>query len=255
MNSIQELKKVGSLSIVNPLVLETLEKLVDKKQKTARMSFESDLQQMYSAVTLKSVQEAEVIVRNLLDFGRSIELILDSYFPTVAERLGAEWVSDDLTFSEVTLALANLQLLSSKLDPLSLSSHDPIKKRGGNILIVVPKGEDHTFGAISVARKLRAIGAHTILAMNYQEYELENLLMKKTFDLIGISSGNNFMTGEINKLSTFFKTRNGKTTPVVLGGNLVHTYKKTNESLKVDLISDNPEYALDQFNINNIKSH
>ena len=51
MSSAQELKKFGSVSLVNPLVLETLEKLIDKKKYTAKVAFNSDLQKIYSTVT------------------------------------------------------------------------------------------------------------------------------------------------------------------------------------------------------------
>ena len=248
MSSAQELKKVESVSLVNPLVLETLEKLIDKKKNTAKVAFNSDLQKIYSTVTQKSFIAAETLIKNLIDFGRSIRLILDTYFPIVARRLGDHWVSDKLTFAEVTLALANLQLLNSKFEPLYLSGLKS-SQIGAKILLVVPKGEDHTFGAISVTRKLRSMGTQTILLLDYQNKELEDMILGETFDLIGISSGNNFMTEKINALSTFLTSRIGKKTPIALGGNLVSTYKKTNEILNVDLISTNPEFVLDSLGI------
>ncbi len=254
MHSTQENSNVGPLSIVNPLVLETLEKLIGKKKGTAKISFDSDLHQIYSTVTAKSIRAGETLIKNLLDFGRSIELILDTYFPIVAEKLGNHWVSDKLTFAEVTLALGNLQLLNSKFEPLYLSNPSSTQ-HGGKILIILPKGENHTFGPISVTRKLRNMGTQTILVLDYQQIELEKLILENTFDLIGISSGNNFMTDKINGLVDFFKTRAEKTTPVVLGGNLVNTYKKTNETLKVDLISRDPEFALDKMGIKHVRGN
>ena len=254
MHSTQESKKMENLSIVNPLVLDTLEKLVGRKKKTVKISFESDLQQIYSTVTSHSIQAGEVLIKNLLDFGRSIELILDSYFPIVAEKLGDHWVSDKLTFAEVTLALANLQLLNARFEPFYLSALHPTQK-GGRVLVIVPKGENHTLGPISVTRKFRSLGTHSILALDYQMIELEKVLLENTFDLIGISAGNNFMTQKINGLVDFFKTRVEKVTPVVLGGNLVNTYKKTNETLKVDLISKDPEFALDEMGIEHLKQN
>ena len=248
MSSAQELKKIGSVSLVNPLVLETLEKLIDKKKNTAKVAFNSDLQKIYSTVTQKSFTAAETLIKNLIDFGRSIRLILDTYFPIVARRLGDHWVSDKLTFAEVTLALANLQLLNSKFEPLYLSDLKSSQIRS-KILLVVPTGEDHTFGAISVTRKLRSMGTQTILLLDYQNKELEDLILGETLDLIGISSGNNFMTEKINALATFLTSRIGKKTPIALGGNLVSTYKKTNEILNVDLISTNPEFVLDSLGI------
>jgi hypothetical protein len=123
-------------------------------------------------------------------------------------------------------------------------------EKDANILIIVPRGEDHTFGPISATRKLKGMKTQTMLALDYKKYELEGLVLGNEFDLIGISSGNNFMTDKINDLSTFIKTRVGKNTPIVLGGNLAKTYKQTNETLKVDLISTDPDYVLDQIGLN-----
>ena len=254
MHSTQELRKVENLSIVNPLVLETLEKLIDKKKKNVKISFDSDLKKIYSIVTTRSIQAGEALIRNLLDFGRSIELVLDTYFPIVAKQLGDHWVSDKLTFAEVTLALGNLQLLNSKFEPLYLSELPPTNEEA-RILIVIPKEEHYTFGPISITRKIRSMGIQTILGLDYQKSELEKLILENTFDLIGISSGNNFMATKINDLVHFFRTRVEKVTPVALGGNLVNTYKKTNETLKVDLISKDPEFILDEVGIKYMKSN
>ena len=58
------------------------------------------------------------------------------------------------------------------------------------------------------------------------------------------------MVDHINKLTIKIKNMIETTTPIVLGGNLVNTYKKTNETLKVDLVSQNIEQVLAELNLN-----
>ena len=170
---------------------------------------------------------------------------MDTYFPLTARRLGDDWVSDKLTFAEVTLALGHLQLLNAKFEPIYLSATDASENHP-RILVLVPEGEDHTFGAISATRMFRRLQTKTILALGYNKSELEKLILENDFDLIGLSAGNNFMSDEINRLSAFLKTKIKTATPIVLGGNLTKTYKLTNEPLKVDLISSDPDYVLEQ---------
>ena len=116
MNSSEELKNLNNISIVNPLVLETLEKLIEKNKTTSAINFESDLDKLFSFIKSKSLKSTEKLINKFLDYGRSIELILDSYFPIIAKKLGDQWVSDEITFSEVTIALGKIQFLNSKME-------------------------------------------------------------------------------------------------------------------------------------------
>ena len=82
-----------------------------------------------------------------------------------------------------------------------------------------------------------------------KQNELENLLAQREYDFIGISSANNFMIENINNLSTNIANFVEKKTPIVLGGNLVNTYKQTNGKLKVDFITQNLEQILNQLSL------
>ena len=98
---------------------------------------------------------------------------------------------------------------------------------------------------------LPAISGFTkpFLTLDYKNEELEDLLYNEHYEFIGISSANNFMVDNINKLTIQIRNIIEKKVPVVLGGNLVNTYKKTNEKLKVDLVSQNIEQFLIELNL------
>ncbi len=248
MSSSKELKSVENVSIVKPLVLETLEKLIEKSNPTNFINFEYDLHELYYSIKSKSINKTEKLVDKFISCGRSIEIILDSYFPTIAKKLGDDWISDDISFSDVTIALSKIQFLNSKFEQCYISS---IEKSYYNtkILIIIPKGEDHTYGGIAATRILRGMGIDAFLIFNYQENELEDLLTQRDYDFIGISSANNFMIENINRLSTKIANIIDKKTPIVLGGNLVNTYKQTDGKLMVDFISQNIEQILNQLNL------
>ena len=248
MNSTEELKNLNNISIVNPLVLETLEKLIEKNKTTSAINFESDLDKLFTFIKSKSLKSNEKLIKKFLDYGRSIELILDSYFPIIAKRLGDQWVSDEITFSEVTIALGKIQFLNSKMEHQYLANLK-VKSSNTKILMLIPTGEHHTYGGIAATRKLRGFGTKPFLTLDYKNEELEDLLYNEHYEFIGISSANNFMVDNINKLTIQIRNIIEKKVPVVLGGNLVNTYKKTNEKLKVDLVSQNIEQVLIELNL------
>ena len=248
MSSSKGLKRMENISIVNPLVLETLEKLVEKSKPLSIFNFDSDLKKLYFSIKSKSIKTNEKLIDKLIRYGRSIELILDSYLPTIAKQLGDAWVADEISFSDVTIALGKIQFLNSKFEPLYISciNSEYYKTK---TLVIIPKGEDHTYGGIAATRKLRGMGIDAFLIFEFKKNELENLLFERNYDFIGISSANNFMIEKVNHLSTKISDIVEKKTPVVLGGNLVNTYKQTNGKLKVDFITQNLEEILNQLSL------
>ena len=248
MSSSKELKRIENISIVNPLVLETLEKLIEKGKPLSSVNFDSDVKKLYFSIKSKSIKTNEKLIDKLIRYGRSIELILDSYLPTIAKKLGDAWVADEISFSDVTIALGKIQFLNSKFEPLYISCLNSAYYKT-KTLIIIPKGEDHTYGGIAATRKLRGMGIDAFLFFEFKKNELENLLFERNYDFIGISSANNLMIEKINHLSTKISDIVERKTPVVLGGNLVNTYKQTNGKLKVDFITKNHEEILKQLSL------
>ena len=148
MSSSKGLKRADNISTVNPLVLETLEKLIEKSKPISTLNFDNDIDNLYFSIKSKSLKINEKLIDKLIKCGRSIELILDSYLPTIAKRLGDDWVADEISFSNVTIALGKIQFLNSKFEPLYISFLNSAYYKT-KTLIIIPKGEDHTYGGIA----------------------------------------------------------------------------------------------------------
>ena len=56
MSSSKGLKRVENISVVNPLVFETLEKLIEKSKPLSSLNFESDLDKLYFSIRSKSIK-------------------------------------------------------------------------------------------------------------------------------------------------------------------------------------------------------
>ena len=55
MSSSKGLKRADNVSIVNPLVMETLEKLIEKSKPISTLNFDNDLDNLYFSITSKSL--------------------------------------------------------------------------------------------------------------------------------------------------------------------------------------------------------
>jgi methanogenic corrinoid protein MtbC1 len=130
------------------------------------------------------------IVREGLDQGHSLsELYLNLLSPS-AQRLGEEWESDQSSFVEVTLGLAQLQQLVLDLSPMFQSRRVPgcVDQERRMLLCSMP-GNMHTFGMGLLAEFLREAGWNVEVFLPGSIEELSRRVQTQTYDAIGISAG------------------------------------------------------------------
>jgi MerR family transcriptional regulator, light-induced transcriptional regulator len=115
--------------------------------------------------------------------------LADHYIPEAARRLGVEWLRDGLSFGEVSIASAKLQGLLRQVTD-SFVEDERREANGGNVLVVVPEGEQHTLGALVLTSQLRRRGVSVNLQMGQSEHFLTKLVATRQFDgvLISIST-------------------------------------------------------------------
>jgi MerR family transcriptional regulator, light-induced transcriptional regulator len=112
--------------------------------------------------------------------------LIDQVFPAVAQDLGCGWVEDRLGFAEVTLAMSRLQVLARKIDTGLVSG---LALDGPSILIVLPQGEQHSFGTQVLASQLRRAGVSVQLALALDDAALSALVRDRDYDCALVSVG------------------------------------------------------------------
>ena len=60
---------------------------------------------------LSSTFDQKTVLQELMQLGFKLDTIVDYCIPLAATKLGESWVNDTLSFSETTVASANLQIL------------------------------------------------------------------------------------------------------------------------------------------------
>ena len=239
-------KKENQLAPIN-LVDRALEELAVRATAGETKQRKAKLELLCSSL-LEDNNKSYKIVNILLKKGISILDLFETYFPEAAKLLGEEWLEDRLSFAQVTIAMTKLQSLtrdyeSSYCTELSYNMDQP------EILLIVPRGESHTFGAQMAYRKFKRLGTSPYLAIGYDTMEMQHLINAHKFSLIGMSVGDCVNKNNCINLIKDLRSLTQGTTPIILGGSVIDSNKTFSKELKVDFISNNPSQSLDYFKI------
>ncbi|MFN4129121.1 MAG: B12-binding domain-containing protein [Paracoccaceae bacterium] len=109
------------------------------------------------------------------------EMLADHYIPEVARRLGRGWEEDSASFAEVTIGTARLQAFLNDIGR-TWAADGTDGPAGSTVLLVVPRGEQHTLGALVAAGWLRRKGISVCLRIAPTPAELAAILAQRRFD-------------------------------------------------------------------------
>ncbi len=127
-----------------------------------------------------------------------LESVFVDLFVPAARHVGALWMDDRCSFSDVTIALARLQQLLSEHAP-AFSPISP-EEVGARVLLAPAPGEQHTFGLHVVAEFFRRAewSVHTQI-MNVRG-SLTDLVSSERFEMVGFSVSNGDLLDPLREL-------------------------------------------------------
>ena len=229
------------------LVNRALEELTSRATAGAQKQLKSKVAKLCKCV-LDSNWHYISSVHQMLESGTSIKEIFEVYIPATARLLGDRWVRNELNFFEVTLATSRLQKIAREFEGLYIGrinsgDYEP------EVLIISPKGEQHTFGAQMISRTFQRLGVSPYLSINDSTSEIKTIVSKQKFKLIGISLSDNKLCDNKSELMSIIGMIKKFKIPIVVGGSLVNSSTNILKSLKVDMITDDAIQALSYFNI------
>jgi methylmalonyl-CoA mutase cobalamin-binding subunit len=112
--------------------------------------------------------------------------LVDSYFPEVARYIGCAWVDDDAAFAEVTLVVSKMQAILRDIGR-DWTSDGGGGREATTVLVVLPEGEQHSFGAMMLSGQLRRKGISVRLEIGTSADGLGRLARERNFDCAMIS--------------------------------------------------------------------
>ncbi len=132
--------------------------------------------------------EAASIVARLRGAGVSAETLCLHLLTGAARHLGDLWVADIVSFSDVTLATDQLQLIFRGLAPdIEVASAPPASAPAA--LLVTTPGEQHSFGLSMLAAFFRASGWSAQTPRIRNAVDVQRKVASAHVDLVGFSLG------------------------------------------------------------------
>lgn len=161
------------------------------------------------------------------------EAIADVYIPEVSRRLGDRWCDDSLSFAEVTIGSARLQAMLREFGPewSEEALSDPLAP---NVILIVPRDDAHTLGAMVVAGQLRRLRISVRLSLGQTDEEVVELLSTKRFDAVLISASASVRLETVCDLVKKLRSATQSNGPISLGGSILDTDRDAKAITGVD---------------------
>jgi methanogenic corrinoid protein MtbC1 len=211
-------------------------------------TIEDHADEFVALITREGPQKTERFIAELLNLGMSVDSIILELIPRIARKLGDQWVSDSLSFSEVTIATGRLQKLIYSLDHLFQETRtNPSTTH--SILVTAAPGSHHTLGPLILSNYFTWAGWNVLSESTPSQRYIETTVANKSLTAIAISIAD---YDQLDQLPTLIQSiRNKSRNPgiiVLTGGSLYNVDAMSFGHIKADIKSNTPEEALHQLN-------
>ena len=190
---------------------------------------------------LSSTFDQKIVLQELMKLGFKHDTIVDYCIPLTATKLGESWVNDTLSFSETTVASANLQILLKLIAEDRQISFN--SSNGKRFLICVHESEQHTLGALVMGDMLRRQGHSLKIKLDAKFSEICDLQNANDYDAIFFSCASFLSAKEtvgcVKKIRQTFKDD----IPIFLGGSNIEQISEGINLKDFDLVTSSLEAA------------
>lgn len=114
--------------------------------------------------------------------------LVDCYFPAVARQLGCDWADDRCGWADVSIGMARLQSMVHQIGR-DWASNATATRETSSVLVVLPDGEQHSFGVQVLVGQLRRQGVSVHLQIGARPDGLRALMKQRRYDCALISVG------------------------------------------------------------------
>ena len=190
---------------------------------------------------LSSTFDQKTTLQELMELGFKHDTIVDYCIPLAATKLGESWVNDTLSFSETTVASANLQILLKLIAEDRQISFN--SSNGKRFLICVHESEQHTLGALVMGDMLRRQGHSLKIKLDAKLSEICDLQNANDYDAIFFSCASFLSAKEtvgcVKKIRQNFRDD----IPIFLGGSNIEQISEGIDLKDFDLVTSSLEAA------------
>lgn len=190
---------------------------------------------LVDAVILESEAPHHAVISEIVSSGVSSDEIFQSIVPEASRLLGELWVSDKVSFVDVTVGAGRLQKLfrerAARHESGWLGRTTPL---GQPILMVIPEFEDHSLGAFIAADGFRRHGLWVHMSIGLSAQEVLATVSSHRFAMIGISISMQKHIANTGDLIDTLRQTDANLAPIVVGGRAVEIVPQAAERTGAD---------------------
>jgi methanogenic corrinoid protein MtbC1 len=199
-------------------------------------------------ITRDGPQKTEQYIAELLNLGMGVDSIVLELIPRIARKLGDQWVSDSLSFTEVTIATGRLQKLIYSLDHLFQETRTNAST-AHSILVTAAPGSHHTLGPLILSNYFTWAGWNVLSESAPSQRYIETTVASKSLTAIAVSVADYDQLDQLPALIQAIRSKSLNPAIIVLtGGSLYNSDALSFGHIKADIKSNTPEEALHQLN-------
>jgi len=169
--------------------------------------------------------------------------LVDRYFPAVARQLGNNWEEDRSSWADVSIGMARLQSLVHQIGREWSSNASPMVTTT-TALVILPEGEQHSFGVQLLAGQLRRMGVSVHLQIGGKPKGLRTLLKEHRYDCAMVSIGCEERLELCRQLVRSLKDGSDGHLCVAVGGVALDRMVDVQAVTKADLTTNDPVQVL-----------
>lgn len=169
--------------------------------------------------------------------------LVDTYFPAVARHLGCEWSEDRAAFTDVTVGVARMQAILRQVGR-DWASNATATADSATVLMVLPEGEQHSFGVMLLTGQLRRQGVSVQLHIGARAAELAALVQHSSFDCAMISVACEEKLELCRKVVKALKDGSNGSLWVAVGGAVLDRAVDVKGLTLADVVTNDPMVAL-----------
>jgi methylmalonyl-CoA mutase cobalamin-binding subunit len=185
-NGIAESQGQDGLDWFSVLAREALGRLVSVRDQESAEVKQQHLDLFLQVLATDTAIDPDALLDVMVSLHLDPATVACEYAPQAAWRLGEDWLSDDLSFVDVTIRTERLHSLVRRVDTLLDEAGQPT---GPSALILVAEAEQHTLGAFVLALKLRLAGFSAVVRVAPVAADLTMLMAANRFDMALVSIG------------------------------------------------------------------
>lgn len=173
--------------------------------------------------------------------------LAETYLPAAARLLGCNWADDIMSFAEVTIGMARLQswlhAITRDWSSSASPSADP-SASGEAVLVVLPEGEQHSFGVQVLASHLRRQGVSVKLQIGARPDKLHSMVQGHHYDCALVSVSCEEKLEFCRKVVKSLKDGSRGSLLVAVGGAVTERPVDVQGLTGADLVTNDPLEAL-----------